>query len=463
MNIFNNNIATKGFQAYKKNLYLNFMKSNKIQNTLFKNKCFVISNKNTNKRLNENLTRINKKFSKISLFQNSNVVLFGKLKTNIFIKDITKVEDLKFKEEFFEFISLRTEELTEIDLISIIEKLETHVILESELKEFKFLIRNILEVKNIFNSEYAIMKFIKYFLKTYNSDLKKFFDPNVISVENNKYDVFFDNLNASMFNFALENLMKIENNHNMKYILDLFLLINFSEEKVKKELFEKIQIKFLQNINLNLMNSPLNLKNIVNDGQFGSNENFKEEDLLMFLLINLVLYQENKYLLDVVLEELIKYFDLKLQDRYGLYKYWSSDLNTRPQVFKIDEKELKILNIIYGLLSNWIEFNKKENININQNLTEDQKTPLLKSNFKDNNGKKEEINANSLTINIIISKEQIYIVEGFLRTIEKVVLKNNKITKQKFLKKFNDDLINLKDSINHIEEINKKFMDKMFI
>jgi len=261
-----------------------------------------------------------------------------KLKYNVFIKEDAKLEDLKYKEEIFEFVAFKSNFMSEKDIIVALEKLENHVILETELKEFKFFIRNILEIQDKFNSEFAIVKFIKYFIKTYNTDLKKYFDPNYISVENNKYDLEFDNIFAALLNFALLNLMKIENNYNFKSYLDLITLINFTNDDTKKKFLEKIQIKFLQNVNLNLVNSPFSLRSIFDESELKEINCNKEEDLWAFLLINIILYQENNYPVDELFNEIIIYFNLKIKDNHGMIKYWNSELNTRPRLIKNNRK-----------------------------------------------------------------------------------------------------------------------------
>jgi hypothetical protein len=393
------------------------------------------------------------------------VSLGGKLKYNLFIKETSKLEDLKFKEEIFEYVAFKANEMTEKDIITALDKLESHVILEAELKEFKFFMRNVLEFQEKFRSEFALIKLIKYFLKTYNKDLKNFFDLNSYTIENNKYDLDFSNLNAALLNFALRNLMKIENNFNLKNILDLLLLINFSDYRIKKEFLEKIQIKFLQNVNLNLVNSPFKLKGIIEEDNFPKNlnensnaeiknNNNNEVDLNMFLLMNLVIYQDNKFLMDESLLEILNYFNSRIADKYGLISYWDRDLNTRPQILKLENKELKVFNLIYGFMNSWIEEYKKENNKtLNENKIENDKP-------EDNSDNKNNL-SNSLVFNLISNKTQLEIIQNLLKTIEKVILRNNKITKQVFLKKFKDDSIKYKDTVNKIKEVNNKLMDKI--
>jgi len=378
------------------------------------------------------------------------------LKYNIFIKENSRLEDLTYKEEIFEYVALKSNVMSEKDIILALEKLENHVILETELKEFKFFIRNILEIQSNFNSEYAITKFLKYFITTYNRDLKKFFDSNYISVENNKYDLYFQNIYAALLNFALMNIMKIEINFNLKYYLDLFLLINFTNDKIKKEFLEKIQIKFLQNINLNLANSPFNLNNIIEKSELDDVKDKKEEDLLSFLLINISL---NKYIFDEYLCEIINYFDLRLRDKYGLIKYWNSEFNIRPKIYKLENRELKILNIIYGILNNWIEIYKKEieGKKDPKEINDDVHQKSGKSNNTDQNIKKD----NSIEINLIKNKEHLDIIQNFLNTVEIIIFRNNKISKAKFLKIYKDESIRLRDTINLIEESNKMFINKV--
>lgn len=407
----------------------------------------------------------------------------SKLKYNLFIKDDAKLEDLKFKEEIFEYAAIKANEITETEIILALNKLESHVILEAELKEFKFFIRSILEIQDKFRSEFAVIKFINYYLKTYKKDFKTYLDPNHFSIENNQYDLDFSNLNAALLNFGLKNLMKIEHNFNLKSLLDLILLINFTDDKIKKEFLEKIQIKFLQNVNLNLINSPFNLKGIIEEedlinkskhdsgseiynyknNDFENTENSKEIDLNMFLLINIIVYQDNKYQLDEKLLGIINYFEARLADKNGLIKYWDQDLNKRLQVSKIETKELQIFNLIYGFMNNWVEaYNKeinKSSINEESKIKKE-KSEKNKIELNAENIETKEVNE-SLKVNLISNEEQLNALRKFLKTVEMIILRNNKITKQSFIKKFKNDTIRYRENVNYINELNDKLINKI--
>ncbi len=411
-------------------------------------------------RNNKN-SSINKKIFKFSSCNLSQFLSNGrKIKYNIFIKENSRLEDLIFKEEIFEYVALKSKEMNEKDMITVLYKLESHTIIEAELKDFKFFICNVLEIQEKLKSEFAVVKFIQYFLKTYNNDLKKFLNPNSLLLENNKYDLNFSNINASLVNFALGNLMKIETNSNLKYVLDLLLMINFAENKIKKEFLEKIQIKFLQNVNLNLLNSPFDLKGIIDKEHSKSDIDMIEIDLNIFLLMNLVIYQDNKFPVDDTLLEIINYFELRLSDKHSLLSFWKQDLNKRPQIFKLKSKELMVFNLIYGFMNNWVKVFKTEN-----KKQEDSKGNTTTRNEREiNNEEETKENNNSLGIievNLISNKEQIETIEKLLKTIEQIILRNNKISKEAFLKKFNNDSIRYKETINRIEDIENKLIDRI--
>ena len=93
----------------------------------------------------------------------------------------------------------------------ILNKLKDNKILECEIKDFKHLIKNILSVfynnnknDNEIKQE-TFLNFIKYYLKV-NKEIKTYIDPNSYSLENNGFDLFFDNLNASLLNKIIKNI-----------------------------------------------------------------------------------------------------------------------------------------------------------------------------------------------------------------------------------------------------------------
>jgi len=83
-----------------------------------------------------------------------------------------------------------------------------------------------------------------------------------------------------------------------------------------------------------------------------------------------------------------------------------------------------------------------------------------RSNWESKGMETEQLN-DSPEINLIINKDQLDSILRLLRTIEKIILRNNKINKHVFLKKYKDDSQRYKETVNKIDEVNLKLLDKI--
>ena len=67
-------------------------------------------------------------------------------KKYFYIKENSTLQDLKFKEEFFEFFAYNYSHLNEEELFHILKKLLNTYVLISEVKNFRYFIRDFLEI-----------------------------------------------------------------------------------------------------------------------------------------------------------------------------------------------------------------------------------------------------------------------------------------------------------------------------
>ena len=401
--------------------------------------------------------------------------------------------------------------MTEKEILISLEKLENFKILETELKEYKCYIRNILEITDKINDEKIVLKFIRYYLKIYE-DIKIFMDKNYFSIENNSYDLNFSNIDLSMFNFSISRLHNVNNNRNIRYIIEILNNIQFSSFEIKKDFLAKIQIKFLQNINLNISNSQffknkfseelkqiykinsndkiyfddnyhiendrnsnnLEIKSFVNkkidliDYQkntcisLDNNKNNIDLDLLTFFWYNIAIYTQDKIKMDVLLKEIFSFFEFFLKDEFEL-NLFDFESPKRSRVKKLNEKELKVLNYIYGNLNNWlINFNKE----IEKNKVQEKNESDMgnKKNFNEYYGKSknEDINNDSVNaFNYLNCTEDFYSIKNFLKNIEKIILINNKISIKNFKERYIRETKDREEKIIGIEEFNQNIINKI--
>lgn len=433
-------------------VYENFSISKNMQIMLQKYVSTLRKNKPLNKITNHNITYTDKS-SIFYLFHIENGRKFysnnkfsfcdsqlNKINYNLFIKENSELKNLKYKEEIFEYMSLFSKDIKDTEIILAIDKLENFEILESEVRYFKFFIRDILEMQEKLIEEEIIIKFIKYYVRNINK-IKKYSDNDYISIENNNYDLNFDNINASILSFAMFNLHKIKDNKNLKPILELVNLVVFQSKTIKKDFIEKIQIKFLQNINLQLWNNPIYLGKI-------NKENQVSDDILFFCLFNISEYDLQKFTYDENLIEILKYLNLYLKEKFDLNQKYNINNQTRYSNCKLNDKQINLLNILYGILKKRdVDYKKLEN--------------SKKENYETDSNE-QNLHPHAQNQSFELSKDYLSIVKNLNDSIEKIILISKKITRAKFKEEFEKKLNMSKDELKNFQEFNNLYIEHIF-
>ena len=413
---------------------LHFASFNKYNNLKLKHSFsykFIFSI-NTNKNFCESIIQIQQEKKLNKKFPN---------KTFTFIKENSKLSDLNFKEELFEFAAIKAEQLNDSEINLILDKLKDKKILESEIKDFKHLIKNILSACNDSIKQETLLKFIKYYLAIHK-DIKIYLDPNYISIENNGFDLFFDNLNASLLNKAMMNITNANKSSDFIYFFQLVNLVIFSPNEIKYKFINYIQINFLLNNNLSEIS-----------------DSFQQINLIMFLLENINFYRSNKIPLDKNFIEILKCYQEKISLDNNINFLYNEDFIKRRKTNKISQEEIKLFSYIFGCLNEWtIDYksgNKiKKDTNTNMKLRRRKQNDEIEKEEKIINEKEEIIEKEKFYF--IKTEEDLKIVECLLRKIESVSLNGNKIPKKNLLQKFKENM----ESLNNINSEDKEnFID----
>lgn len=209
----------------------------------------------------------------------------------LYIKDFTKIHDLKYKEEIFEFLSMHNENLNTKEISQLIDLLSDKIILPSELKELKIFLQNLIEIQdNYQNDKECLSKVLSFFsIQYFNVRELKNQDnlENVIEtrLNNSEYDHDFFNIWVSAGNLMLKSLEKV----NAESFKDIFTFISEGNAQISSKDFYNV---FIQNIM----------------DRIEKNE-FSNEDRLDIAIIFFVLFSKKKFTIDVFdFEEIV---DLK--------------------------------------------------------------------------------------------------------------------------------------------------------
>jgi hypothetical protein len=163
-----------------------------------------------------------------------------KLFSFVYIKENTKLSDLKYKEEIFEFLAYNHNTMQERELNEIILKMMNFKILKSEAVEFKNLLRNLMMCQNVIQSKEVIRNFLTL-ISNKLDDINEFINDEYEA--NNFLDKDFSQIFSACFSFINKNIHLLEKND----ILDLFKLIT----KVSGLTEESLTQAFILLLNVN--------------------------------------------------------------------------------------------------------------------------------------------------------------------------------------------------------------------
>lgn len=144
-------------------------------------------------------------------------------KNLIYIKPNYTLDDLKYKEEIFEYFSIKYLQMNDEEVINIMEKLKTYKILSSELKDIKLFLRDFLEKNFDTTNVSLIINFIKFVTHIYpfieeHTD----FDNLASGFENTHHDRNFYNIMESILDFMIKKKIYIKSNKELLGVFKYF-------------------------------------------------------------------------------------------------------------------------------------------------------------------------------------------------------------------------------------------------
>jgi hypothetical protein len=416
-------IINKSFCDYNKiNIKTNNNNSSNNNNNITYNKDKDIDKDIENSNINNNIFIENKDLKNKLLNKNFT-----------FTKEDSNLNDLKFKEELFEYTANKSENINDEEIIIILNKLKDKKILEAEIKDFKFFIKNILSafynIKNNNNNtlkQSTFLLFIKYYLSVIK-EIKIYLDPNFLSLENNSFDLFFDNINASILNKAITGISNDTKITDFIYFFQIINLINFPTKEIKLKFVEHLQINFLLLGNLNYDN--FNVDYIDNS------------NIMLFLLENINFYLCHKIPLGENFIQILNFFTNKISYENNIDYYFNESFNKRRKNKKFLEEEINFYSYLYGILNEYVD---------NKNINKDD---------KDN----KDIYKEKILYLKNENEENLIILKNLLRKIEQLFLFSNKITKKNLLKRYSLNKENieklLRNSIEDLYNDKESFID----
>lgn len=301
---------------------------------------------------------LNNKFNFSQISQTNN---FNKYQQKfVFIKENTKINDLTYKEEIFEFFAFNYGNLSNDEIRIIIDKLQKYQILESELHDLKCFLRDLLEIKHKLNDLNLINEIIILFNSKY-LEIQNFKN-NLIDNEN--YDSDFISLYYNFSNFVQENFFKFPNK-DLKNVFTFYVLTQKSLPD--KEFYNKIFFELVNCFKIN--NLGVVLKNNQGHLNFSDNllilkyaleqfftENFTDVNCIKYMLFNFIAnifeiygvnFTNNKNQTFNIKDQLCnldqKYFQNTEEELMNIIEIYKL-INYNTQIDKKIEKEIKILN-----------------------------------------------------------------------------------------------------------------------
>lgn len=134
----------------------------------------------------------------------------------VYTKNDTKISDLQFKEEIFEYFAFHYESLNENEITEIVNKLNDKVILTSEIKDMKMFMRNLIEIIQADKRSTEFMSTICNFFFKKSMEIKEIIQSDDINTQsslrmnNNEYDMDFFNVWIGIANIMIENIDNVD-------------------------------------------------------------------------------------------------------------------------------------------------------------------------------------------------------------------------------------------------------------
>lgn len=263
-----------------------------------------------------------------------------------FIHPNSTIDDLKYKEELFEYFAYNYLKMDISELKTILSKMKNFYILDNELRDFKCFLRDFFELFNSpdrdkFEDEEIISEFSK-FVTSKLDQVKEYLEEGNF-VENNIYDKDFTVILNNFKSFIEGKMYLIRSNENMVPLFEYLDNFPVADNKSSNEIWRKLIECYKTNDNIH---SP-------------NNTNFYTNILLLKLVLRA--FEEDKISDIISIRYFLNNFILKIAD--------IKNLNISPEV--------EVENISKKLSS----YINSENLQIENNVQK-KKIDLLKE-FKE--------------------------------------------------------------------------------
>lgn len=280
-----------------------------------------------------------------------------------FIKENSKLEELEYKEELFEFISHNYVKFSENDYKYAFRKLSNFQVLSSDITNIKCILRDFLEIKDNFSDELLLKEFIKFYNKKI-IEIKQCFKENALISDEIENDIGY--LSQSVLNLIESHSKYVKDNKNL-----LHLFSNLNTDEITDDIFSNnIWNKLIESFRINEVYyksiiSKDDMTPIINDLLFTLLKNkFSDTNYAFYLLNNFILK--------------LKCYNIKSEHNYIkeeiLDKYEQIYLLTNDLIEKSTYEELKqILIVINQTIKNLLEENKRDTHKIQKIYSIEQK------------------------------------------------------------------------------------------
>lgn len=239
----------------------------------------------------------------------------------VYINPNTKISDLKYKEEIFEYFAYNSQKLNESEINEIFTKLFKFKILKNEIVDYKNFLRNFLSIDKDWITEDTVKNSLLLYLdklKDVNEYLEDEFNPP------SHIDANFFPINFSFYSYIGKNYHKLKNEN----ILLLFsYLLNFGNEDGK--LFKNILMIYNFNNTLNPYKPEHNAEVMLNIIKMLNKKYIKLDDEVRDVL--------NKYALNLELKP-YKNNNIHKELYYNLSKYIIDTKDTQPELINLSKR-----------------------------------------------------------------------------------------------------------------------------
>jgi hypothetical protein len=183
----------------------------------------------------------------------------------------TRISDLNYKEEIFEYFAYNSEKLNESEIDQIFNKLFKFKILKNEIIDYKNFLRNFLSIDKDWITEDIVKNSLLLFLDKHK-DVDEYLKDEYES-PSNQFDANFIPINIAFYNFINKNYYKLKNEN-------IILLFNFLQHfgTEDNKLFKNVLVIYNINNALNSYKSEHNAEVMISIIKMLRKKNIKLDD-----------------------------------------------------------------------------------------------------------------------------------------------------------------------------------------